>query len=216
MIPRVACPELAEPAEGEDRSQAEESSILCLLWGLISYSYCGRGRWPRLFRGHRPRLQKIFLTVGEPAGLAVFRGSPINHSSASYQSFCCSGLNISFLPFQPKARYSPKQMTYGEDERMETIRKENVLQDLKRFQREFGPRYGILSLGLFGSLARDAASEDSDIDIVVRLKEPNLFTLSRIRIELEERLHRHVDIVSYRERMNPFLKNRIQQEACYV
>ena len=52
MIPRVACPELAEPAEGEDRSQAEESSILCLLWGLISYSYCGRGRWPRLFRGH--------------------------------------------------------------------------------------------------------------------------------------------------------------------
>ena len=107
-------------------------------------------------------------------------------------------------------------MTYDEDERMETIRKENVLQDLKRFQREFGPRYGILSLGLFGSLARDAASEDSDIDIVVRLKEPNLFTLSRIRIELEERLHRHVDIVSYRERMNPFLKNRIQQEACYV
>lgn len=33
---------------------------------------------------------------------------------------------------------------------------------------------------------------------------------------MEERLHRHVDIVSYRERMNPFLKTRIQQEACYV
>lgn len=99
---------------------------------------------------------------------------------------------------------------------VKTIRKENVLRDLKQFQQEFGGRYGILSLGLFGSLARDTASDDSDIDIVVYLKEPNLFTLSRIRIELEERLHRHVDIVSYRERMNPFLKNRIQQEACYV
>lgn len=97
---------------------------------------------------------------------------------------------------------------------MKTIRKETVLQDLKQFQREFGTRYGILSLGLFGSVARDSALEDSDIDIVVRLKEPNLFTLSRIRIELEERLHRHVDIVSYRDRMNPFLKSRIQQEAC--
>jgi len=107
-------------------------------------------------------------------------------------------------------------MDCDEDERMEAVRKENVLQDLKRFQQEFGNRYGILSLGLFGSLARDAAVEDSDIDIVIRLKVPNLFTLSRIRIELEERLHRHVDIVSYRERMNPFLKNRIQQEACYV
>lgn len=99
---------------------------------------------------------------------------------------------------------------------MQAIKKESVLRDLKQFQQEFGSRYGILSLGLFGSLARDAASENSDIDVVVRLEEPNLFTLSRIRIELEERLHRHVDIVSYRERMNPFLKNRIQQEACYV
>ena len=99
---------------------------------------------------------------------------------------------------------------------MEAIKKESVLRDLTKFQHEFGDRYGILSLGLFGSLARDVASENSDIDVVVKLKEPNLFTLSRIRIELEERLHRHVDIVSYRERMNPFLKSRIQQEACYV
>ena len=52
--------------------------------------------------------------------------------------------------------------------------------------------------------------------MVVSLKEPNLLTLSRIRIELEEQLHRHVDIVSYRERMNPFLKERIKQEVCYV
>jgi uncharacterized protein len=126
-------------------------------------------------------------------------------------------LNISFLHFQHKARYSPQRsVDYDEDERMEAVRKENVLQDLKRFRREFGNQYGILSLGLFGSLARGAAVEDSDIDIVIRLKEPNLFTLSRIRIELEEQLHQHVDIVSYRERMNPFLKNRIQQEACYV
>lgn len=99
---------------------------------------------------------------------------------------------------------------------MQTVDKERVLQDLKEFRQEFGGRYGILSLGLFGSLARDAASEDSDIDIVVRLKAPNLFTLARIRIELEGRLHRHVDIVSYRERMNPFLKTRIEREACYV
>jgi len=99
---------------------------------------------------------------------------------------------------------------------MNTIKKENALQALKQFQQELGPRYGILSLGLFGSVARDSAKEDSDVDIVVQLKEPNLLTLSRIRMELEERLHRHVDLVSYRERMNAFLKKRIQKEACYV
>ena len=94
--------------------------------------------------------------------------------------------------------------------------KNTALQTLRQFQQEFGSRYGILTLGLFGSTARDCATEESDVDVVISLKEPNLFTLSRIRIDLEERLHRHVDIVSYRERMNPFLKERIQQEACYV
>lgn len=94
--------------------------------------------------------------------------------------------------------------------------KNTALQALKQFQQEFGSRYGILSLGLFGSIARDEATDESDVDVVISLREPNLFTLSRIRLELEEQLHRPVDIVSYRERMNPFLKERIEQEACYV
>ncbi len=96
------------------------------------------------------------------------------------------------------------------------VNRQKVMEELKKFQREFGDRYGILFMGLFGSFARDVALEGSDIDVVVRLREPNLFTLSRIRIELEERLQRHVDIVSYRERMNPFLKDRIRREVCYV
>jgi predicted nucleotidyltransferase len=96
------------------------------------------------------------------------------------------------------------------------MNKTDVLEILRQFQRENGARYGILALGIFGSVAKDIASEASDVDVVVRLQEPNLFTLSRIRIELEERLKRHVDMVSYRERMNPFLRSRIEQEACYV
>lgn len=96
------------------------------------------------------------------------------------------------------------------------MNKNAILRALKQYQEEYGSRYGILSLGLFGSIARDEATEESDVDVVVSLKEPNLFTLSRIRIDLEEQLHSPVDIVSYRERMNPFLKERIQKEACYV
>lgn len=96
------------------------------------------------------------------------------------------------------------------------MNKANVLNELKRFLKEDGERYGIVALGVFGSVARETSSGKSDVDVVIQLKEPNLFTLSRIRLELEERLKRHVDMVSYRERMNPFLKRRIEQEACYV
>ena len=94
--------------------------------------------------------------------------------------------------------------------------KENVLRVLKEYSEEFGSKYGILSLGVFGSVAQDRSSEVSDVDVVVQLKKPSLFTLSGIRLDLEERLHKHVDIVNVRERMNPFLKGRIERDACYV
>ena len=43
-----------------------------------------------------------------------------------------------------------------------------------------------------------------------------MFALIGIKQELEEVLHRPVDVVRYRESMNAFLKQRIQQEAIYV
>jgi len=71
-------------------------------------------------------------------------------------------------------------------------------------------------MGLFGSVARNEAGRNSDVDVVVVLSKPNLFTLSRIRQDLEQQMAHHVDLVSYRDRMNPFLKERIEREACYV
>jgi hypothetical protein len=40
--------------------------------------------------------------------------------------------------------------------------------------------------------------------------------MSRIRLEIEEAVHQHVDIVHYREKMNQLLKARIDREAVYV
>ena len=37
-----------------------------------------------------------------------------------------------------------------------------------------------------------------------------------IKQDLEDALHTQVDIISYRERMNAFLKQRIDKEAVYV
>jgi len=37
-----------------------------------------------------------------------------------------------------------------------------------------------------------------------------------IKQDLEEKFHRSVDIVRYRDRMNAFLKKRIDKEAVYV
>ena len=99
---------------------------------------------------------------------------------------------------------------------MSVPRRAEILDVLRRHKAELAARYGITSLGIFGSVARDEAKEDSDVDIVFETSEPNLFRTVRMKQELEALLGRRVDVVRRRERMNPRLKSRISREARYV
>ena len=93
---------------------------------------------------------------------------------------------------------------------------QEALMVLRDYLGRHGAELGIATMGIFGSVARNEARPDSDVDVVVSLSKPNLFTLSRIRQDLEQELHHHVDLVSLRDKMNPLLKRVIQQEARYV
>jgi len=96
------------------------------------------------------------------------------------------------------------------------INREKIIEILKQFKEKCAVQYGITEIGLFGSIARDDGIENSDVDVVVKLTEQDLFNLIGIKQDLEETLHTHVDIVSYRDKMNAFLKHRIDREAIYV
>jgi len=76
------------------------------------------------------------------------------------------------------------------------VTREQTLEELKLFVKDYGLDFGIERLGVFGSVARGMANGESDVDVVVKMNAPNLFKLSRMRIELEERLNQHVDLVS--------------------
>ena len=86
---------------------------------------------------------------------------------------------------------------------------------LRNHKEEIQARYGVTRLGLFGSLARDEARPDSDIDVVVEMQ-PNLFARVSLKAELESLFETDDDVIRYRSRMNPYLKQRIDQEALYV
>ncbi len=96
------------------------------------------------------------------------------------------------------------------------MKKSNLLDKLKIYKNDNARRYGILSLGVFGSFARNQATKSSDVDIVVCIATPDPFILVHIKEDLEKQLHMPVDIVRFREKMNPFLRNRIEEEALYV
>ena len=99
---------------------------------------------------------------------------------------------------------------------MSVPRRDEVLAVLRQHKAEFAARYGVTGLGVFGSVARDEAREESDVDVVITMRQPKLFFMVHIKDALEEALHRPVDVVDYRETMNQFLKQRIDREAVYV
>lgn len=96
------------------------------------------------------------------------------------------------------------------------MRRDTAVKLLKEQKEALQSRFGVTRLGLFGSVARDEATDDSDVDVVMEMERPNLFVAVNIKEALEEALRVRVDLVRYRERMNPFLKRRIDKEAIYV
>ncbi|MBN2373365.1 nucleotidyltransferase domain-containing protein [bacterium] len=94
--------------------------------------------------------------------------------------------------------------------------REEIIKFLKKFKEKNKDKYHIERIGIFGSVAKNRSRDNSDIDVVVKLKKQDLFELIGIKQDLEEIFHHTVDIVSYRDKMNLFLKKRIDEDEVYV
>ena len=89
---------------------------------------------------------------------------------------------------------------------------------LVSFKQCFGHEFGIKSIGIFGSVARQENREDSDLDIVVDIDNPTLSTMYTLKTVLTEMFHCEIDLVRFRSSLSPFLKQNIEKEdtfACY-
>lgn len=90
------------------------------------------------------------------------------------------------------------------------------LQLLQQYMNTHAKYYGVTKMGIFGSVARGEQTEKSDVDICFEAPAPNLFTIARIKIELEALFGCTVDLVRLRDRMDEYLKKDIEKEALYV
>jgi predicted nucleotidyltransferase len=77
-------------------------------------------------------------------------------------------------------------------------------------------RFGVGSLALFGSRAREQARAGSDIDLLVDFVRPiDLFAFMELEEQLEAWLGARVDLVP-KDALKPLLRNRILREAVSV
>lgn len=90
-----------------------------------------------------------------------------------------------------------------------------ILQTIREKQPELAARFTVRRIGLFGSFARNNAGPDSDVDILVDLKDPTFDHYMDLKFYLEDLLHRRVDLVLC-DAIKPRLKTIIEQEVVYA
>lgn len=96
------------------------------------------------------------------------------------------------------------------------LRLEECKRKLADFKLRSSLKYGLIRIGIFGSVARSENTNDSDIDIVVELEKPSLSLMYDLRENLKQLFGCDVDLVRFRDSLRPMLKNNILNEAVYV
>ena len=76
--------------------------------------------------------------------------------------------------------------------------------------------YGIMTMRLFGSMAREEQDGNSDVDVFVETQTPNPFLLMDAKEYLETTTGQSVDIVRNHRNLNPRLKKRIERDGIVI
>ena len=86
-----------------------------------------------------------------------------------------------------------------------------TVQEVKKQMLPILKRQNVIKAAVFGSVARNEAKKRSDVDLLVEFgknKEPGLFGFVDFKLELEEKLQRKVDLLTYNS-IHPLLKDLI-------
>jgi hypothetical protein len=96
------------------------------------------------------------------------------------------------------------------------MKRDQAIRILSEHRDELHEQFGVKSLALFGSVARDEAGEASDVDLLVEFDRPTgLFGLVRLQQHLEAVLGCKVD-VGTAAGLRPRIRERVLREALRV
>ena len=88
---------------------------------------------------------------------------------------------------------------------------------LLKVEKEFlRNEFGVINIGLFGSYVKGTQRVNSDIDLLVELKEPRFEWISGLQIYLEQRFDKKVELVRKSDNVNRRFTQRIGNEVIYA
>lgn len=100
---------------------------------------------------------------------------------------------------------------------MSGLAKEQLVGYFKAHKQEFADCYGVVSVGIFGSAARDELQEASDIDIAIEMipEKKNLRNFLGFKRLLEQQFGRRVDL-GIESALKPIVRASVRKEIVYV
>ena len=93
--------------------------------------------------------------------------------------------------------------------------KEYILDFLRENRELLEQKYNVTKIGLFGSYAKNSATQKSDIDIAILTTKKDFFIRDDLREFLESQFHLPVD-VGYIDTFRDFYRSKIEKEIIYV
>jgi len=110
--------------------------------------------------------------------------------------------------------YIQKKSSVGStnDGALRMLSRQKVIETLLTYQQQI-QAFAVKTLFLFGSVARDEAGADSDVDLLVEFEKPvGLFTFIELKDYQEEILNCSVDLGTPQS-LRPYLKDVVLREA---
>ena len=92
----------------------------------------------------------------------------------------------------------------------------DILRLLKAEKAFLRNEFGVINIGLFGSYAKGSQQVDSDIDLLVELKEPRFEWIAGLQMYLEKRFDKKIELVRKSDNVNRRFTQRIENEVLYA
>jgi len=100
---------------------------------------------------------------------------------------------------------------------METQLTQNTIISLLKAEKSYLTKeFGVVNIGLFGSFARGQSDRNSDIDLIVELREPRFDYLAGLQIYLEKKFSRKIEIVRKGNMVNSRFVQRVEKDTIYA
>lgn len=91
-----------------------------------------------------------------------------------------------------------------------------IKEKISKNKRLLAEKYGVKTIGIFGSAVKNSRAKDSDIDILVEFSRiPDMFEYIKLEEFLSSLLCSRVDLVT-KNALKPLIKEAILKETAYI